>query len=110
MNEGSYMKVLIYPVCVSTLLNLIFLCNIVRVLVTKLRNGPAIGTRPTRAMIQAFRYFFYFVKKKITKAQIVLNIFRNILLSYSFSILNLISITVVIFENKKFFFLEQLCC
>ncbi|XP_051166667.1 calcitonin receptor-like isoform X1 [Leptopilina boulardi] len=55
MNEGSYMKVLIYPVCVSTLLNLIFLCNIVRVLVTKLRNGPAIGTRPTRAMIQAFR-------------------------------------------------------
>ncbi|XP_046736281.1 calcitonin gene-related peptide type 1 receptor-like isoform X1 [Diprion similis] len=55
INEGNYANVLIYPVCVSTLLNLLFLCNIVRVLLTKLRAGPAIGTRPSRSMLQAFR-------------------------------------------------------
>ncbi|KAL0113951.1 hypothetical protein PUN28_011342 [Cardiocondyla obscurior] len=49
------MNALIYPVCVSTLLNLLFLFNIVRVLLMKLRAGPAIGTRPSRAMLQAFR-------------------------------------------------------
>ncbi|XP_012282476.1 calcitonin gene-related peptide type 1 receptor isoform X2 [Orussus abietinus] len=55
INEGNYMNVLVYPVCVSTLLNLLFLCNIVRVLLTKLRAGPAIGSRPSRSMLQAFR-------------------------------------------------------
>ncbi|XP_031783544.1 calcitonin gene-related peptide type 1 receptor isoform X2 [Nasonia vitripennis] len=55
INEGNYMVVLIYPVCVSTLLNLLFLCNIVRVLLTKLRAGPAIGSQPSRSMLQAFR-------------------------------------------------------
>ncbi|XP_033219249.1 calcitonin gene-related peptide type 1 receptor-like [Belonocnema kinseyi] len=55
INSGNYINVLIYPVCVSTLLNLVFLCNIVRVLVTKLRDGPAHGTGPSRAMLQAFR-------------------------------------------------------
>ncbi|KAL6434739.1 hypothetical protein ACFW04_005156 [Cataglyphis niger] len=49
------MNVLVYPVCVSTMLNLLFLFNIVRVLLTKLRAGPAIGTRPSRSMLQAFR-------------------------------------------------------
>jgi calcitonin receptor-like len=49
------MNVLVYPVCVSTMLNLLFLFNIVRVLLMKLRAGPAIGTRPSRSMLQAFR-------------------------------------------------------
>ncbi|XP_015113248.1 calcitonin gene-related peptide type 1 receptor isoform X2 [Diachasma alloeum] len=55
IDEGNYIKVLVYPVCVSTLLNLLFLFNIVRVLLTKLRAGPAIGSRPSRSMLQAFR-------------------------------------------------------
>ncbi|XP_023246149.1 calcitonin gene-related peptide type 1 receptor-like [Copidosoma floridanum] len=55
INEGNYMNVLVYPVTVSTLLNLLFLCNIVRVLLTKLRAGPAIGTQPSRSILQAFR-------------------------------------------------------
>ncbi|XP_070160430.1 calcitonin receptor isoform X5 [Polyergus mexicanus] len=55
INEGNYMNVLVYPVCVSTMLNLLFLFNIVRVLLMKLRAGPAIGTRPSRSMLQAFR-------------------------------------------------------
>ncbi|XP_024945544.1 calcitonin gene-related peptide type 1 receptor isoform X2 [Cephus cinctus] len=55
LSEGNYMNALYYPVCVSTLLNLLFLCNIVRVLLTKLRAGPAIGSRPSRSMLQAFR-------------------------------------------------------
>nr|XP_050866511.1 calcitonin gene-related peptide type 1 receptor-like isoform X1 [Vespula vulgaris]XP_050866512.1 calcitonin gene-related peptide type 1 receptor-like isoform X1 [Vespula vulgaris]XP_050866513.1 calcitonin gene-related peptide type 1 receptor-like isoform X1 [Vespula vulgaris]XP_050866514.1 calcitonin gene-related peptide type 1 receptor-like isoform X1 [Vespula vulgaris]XP_050866515.1 calcitonin gene-related peptide type 1 receptor-like isoform X1 [Vespula vulgaris] len=55
INEGNYMSVLVYPVCVSTLLNVLFLFNIVRVLLMKLRAGPAIGTRPSRSMLQAFR-------------------------------------------------------
>nr|XP_012215177.1 PREDICTED: calcitonin receptor-like [Linepithema humile] len=49
------MSVLVYPVCVSTMLNLLFLFNIVRVLLMKLRAGPAIGTRPSRGLLQAFR-------------------------------------------------------
>ncbi|KZC13025.1 Secretin receptor [Dufourea novaeangliae] len=55
INEGNYMNVLVYPVCVSTLLNLLFLSNIVRVLLMKLRAGPTIGTQPSRSMRQAFR-------------------------------------------------------
>ncbi|KOX67997.1 Calcitonin gene-related peptide type 1 receptor [Melipona quadrifasciata] len=55
INEGNYMNVLIYPVCVSTLLNVLFLFNIVRVLLMKLRAGPTIGTQPSRSMRQAFR-------------------------------------------------------
>ncbi|XP_018353129.1 PREDICTED: calcitonin gene-related peptide type 1 receptor-like isoform X4 [Trachymyrmex septentrionalis] len=55
INEGNYMIALVYPVCVSTLLNIFFLSNIVRVLLMKLRAGPAIGTRPSRSMLQAFR-------------------------------------------------------
>ncbi|XP_060816159.1 calcitonin gene-related peptide type 1 receptor-like isoform X6 [Bombus pascuorum] len=55
INEGNYMNVLVYPVCVSTLLNVLFLFNIVRVLLMKLRAGPTIGTQPSRSMRQAFR-------------------------------------------------------
>ncbi|XP_025157007.1 calcitonin receptor-like isoform X3 [Harpegnathos saltator] len=55
INEGNYMSVLVYPVYVSTMLNLLFLFNIVRVLLMQLRVGPAVGTRPSRFMLQAFR-------------------------------------------------------
>ncbi|KAJ8674928.1 hypothetical protein QAD02_010714, partial [Eretmocerus hayati] len=56
ITESKYMVVLVYPVCVSMLLNFIFLCNIVRVLLTKLHAGPAIGSQaPSRSMLQAFR-------------------------------------------------------
>ncbi|XP_057336621.1 calcitonin gene-related peptide type 1 receptor-like isoform X1 [Microplitis mediator] len=55
IDEGNFTNVLVYPVCVSTFLNLLFLFNIVRVLLTKLRAGPAIGTRPSRSILQAFR-------------------------------------------------------
>ncbi|XP_043518154.1 calcitonin receptor-like isoform X5 [Frieseomelitta varia] len=55
IDEGNYMNVLVYPVCVSTLLNVLFLFNIVRVLLMKLRAGPTIGTQPSRSMRQAFR-------------------------------------------------------
>ncbi|OAD58670.1 Calcitonin receptor [Eufriesea mexicana] len=54
INEGNYINVLVYPVCVSTLLNVLFLFNIVRVLLMKLRAGPTIGTQPSRSMRQAF--------------------------------------------------------
>lgn len=51
INEGNYMNVLVYPVCVSTLLNVLFLFNIVRVLLMKLRAGPSIGTQPSRSLL-----------------------------------------------------------
>nr|XP_033334713.1 calcitonin gene-related peptide type 1 receptor-like isoform X11 [Megalopta genalis]XP_033334714.1 calcitonin gene-related peptide type 1 receptor-like isoform X11 [Megalopta genalis]XP_033334715.1 calcitonin gene-related peptide type 1 receptor-like isoform X11 [Megalopta genalis] len=53
IDEGNYMIVLVYPVCVSTGLNFLFLFNIVRVLLMKLRAGPTIGTQPSRSMRQA---------------------------------------------------------
>lgn len=52
------MYVLIVPVCLSMLLNLLFLCNIVRVLLLKLKApaGPqAAGGGPSRNILQAFR-------------------------------------------------------
>ncbi|XP_011314840.1 calcitonin gene-related peptide type 1 receptor isoform X1 [Fopius arisanus] len=61
IDEGNYINVLVYPVCVSTLLNLLFLFNIVRVLCSKLRAGPAIGSQPSRSMLQAFRATFLLV-------------------------------------------------
>lgn len=59
MNESPYTNVLVAPVCLSMLLNLLFLCNIVRVVLLKLRapasmsNGP--GNGPSRNILQAFR-------------------------------------------------------
>lgn len=59
MNESPYTNVLVAPVCLSMLLNLLFLCNIVRVVLLKLRapasmsNGPNSG--PSRNILQAFR-------------------------------------------------------
>lgn len=56
INESPYTIVLIIPVCASMVLNLIFLCNIVRVLLIKLRAGPRIGSsRPSGTLLQAFR-------------------------------------------------------
>ncbi|XP_072156476.1 calcitonin gene-related peptide type 1 receptor isoform X1 [Bemisia tabaci] len=54
--EG-FMMVLIIPVSLSMALNLVFLCNIVRVLLIKLRAGPTHLTegRPSRTLLQAFR-------------------------------------------------------
>lgn len=59
MNESTFTNVLVAPVCLSMLLNLLFLCNIVRVVLLKLRapasmaNGP--GSGPSRNILQAFR-------------------------------------------------------
>lgn len=52
------MNVLIVPVCISMMLNLAFLCNIVRVLLLKLRAPAGPGTNqggPSRTILQAFR-------------------------------------------------------
>lgn len=59
MNETPYRYVLVAPVCLSMLLNLLFLCNIVRVLLLKLKAplGPqGTGGGPSRNILQAFRY------------------------------------------------------
>ncbi|GLV37974.1 Diuretic hormone 31 Receptor [Carabus blaptoides fortunei] len=51
------MYILSCPVCISMVLNLLFLCNIVRVLLVKLRAGPHVQTanRPSRTAVQALR-------------------------------------------------------
>lgn len=45
------------PVCMSMALNLVFLCNIVRVLWVKLQAGPShlSNSTPSRTLLQAFR-------------------------------------------------------
>lgn len=57
MDETSYVNVLVVPVCTSMLLNLLFLCNIVRVLLLKLKApmGPQSLNGPSRNILQAFR-------------------------------------------------------
>ncbi|XP_055599017.1 calcitonin gene-related peptide type 1 receptor isoform X2 [Uranotaenia lowii] len=54
--SANVQSVLIGPVCISMLLNLVFLCNIVRVVLLKLKApaGPQ-GTGPSRTVLQAFR-------------------------------------------------------
>lgn len=56
MNDTPYNNILVAPVCISMMLNLLFLCNIVRVLFMKLRApaGPQ-GGAPSRNILQAFR-------------------------------------------------------
>uniref|UniRef100_A0A336MGY9 CSON015149 protein n=1 Tax=Culicoides sonorensis TaxID=179676 RepID=A0A336MGY9_CULSO len=56
MDESAYTNVLVAPVCISMLLNLLFLCNIVRVVLLKLK-APAgnSGAPPSRTILQAFR-------------------------------------------------------
>lgn len=54
IEESHYTLILSAPVCVSMLVNLVFLINIVRVLVTKLRaNHVAPDTRGTRKAVRA---------------------------------------------------------
>ncbi|XP_069700680.1 calcitonin gene-related peptide type 1 receptor isoform X2 [Periplaneta americana] len=56
INESPLTIVLIIPVCASMVLNLIFLCNILRVLLIKLRAGPRVGSsRPSSTLLQALR-------------------------------------------------------
>uniref|UniRef100_A0A1B6DAB7 Calcitonin receptor n=1 Tax=Clastoptera arizonana TaxID=38151 RepID=A0A1B6DAB7_9HEMI len=57
INESPATNVLIVLVCLSMVLNLVFLCNIVRVLLVKLRAGPShlSNTRPSRNLLQALR-------------------------------------------------------
>lgn len=57
MEETMHYNVLRAPVVISLMLNLLFLCNIVRVLFMKLRApaGPQ-GGAPSRNILQAFRY------------------------------------------------------
>jgi hypothetical protein len=53
ITESPYTIVLIIPVCASMVLNLIFLCNILRVLLLKLRAGPRVGSsRPSSTLLQ----------------------------------------------------------
>ncbi|XP_049862015.1 calcitonin gene-related peptide type 1 receptor-like isoform X2 [Schistocerca gregaria] len=56
INDSKYLAVLVAPVCITMALNLLFLCNIVRVLLTKLRAGPRVGSsRPSSTLLQALR-------------------------------------------------------
>ncbi|RZF40191.1 hypothetical protein LSTR_LSTR012445 [Laodelphax striatellus] len=61
IEDSPYMSVLTVLVCCSMVLNLIFLCNIVRVLLTKLRSTPsgmasnASSQAPSRSLLQALR-------------------------------------------------------
>ncbi|KAH8284670.1 hypothetical protein KR018_011172, partial [Drosophila ironensis] len=57
MNNTDYDNILVVPVCISMFLNLLFLCNIVRVVLLKL-NAPASiqgSCGPSRTVLQAFR-------------------------------------------------------
>ncbi|BES96555.1 receptor [Nesidiocoris tenuis] len=56
IDEGDPSRtVLIVLVATSMVLNLVFLCNIVRVVVIKLRAGPGDNHRPSTALLQALR-------------------------------------------------------
>ncbi|XP_073970622.1 calcitonin gene-related peptide type 1 receptor-like isoform X2 [Rhodnius prolixus] len=55
IDESDSNTVLIILVATSMGLNFIFLCNIMRVVVGKLRAGPAQSSRPSRALLQALR-------------------------------------------------------
>lgn len=57
MDETPYNRILVALVCTSMLLNLSFLCNIVRVVLLKLRApaGPQSAGAPSRNILQAFR-------------------------------------------------------
>lgn len=56
MNETKYLNILVVPVCISMFFNLLFLCNIVRVVLLKLKPpGSTQGNGPSRTIVQAFR-------------------------------------------------------
>jgi len=57
MIDNDFNYILMVPVCISIFLNLLFLCNIVRVVLLKL-NAPASiqgSCGPSRTVLQAFR-------------------------------------------------------
>lgn len=59
--DGRFNKILMVPVVITVFLNVIFLVNIVRVLLIKLRKGPAnggTGSGASRTSLQALRYNF----------------------------------------------------
>ena len=55
IDDTDYNIVLVVLVVTSMGLNLAFLCNIVRVVVGKLRAGPSQSSRPSQALLQALR-------------------------------------------------------
>lgn len=58
MNPTNFESILVVPVCIFMFLNLIFLCNIVRVVLLKL-NAPVSlqgSCGPSRTVLQAFRF------------------------------------------------------
>ncbi|XP_034242766.1 calcitonin receptor [Thrips palmi] len=58
MDDTMYNFIMAVPVCFSLVLNFVFLLNIVRVLWSKLRAGPMVGShseRPSRTLLQAVR-------------------------------------------------------
>lgn len=58
MNETSYTNILVAPVVISMVLNLLFLCNIIRVVLLKMKApaGPQGSSAPSRNILQAFRW------------------------------------------------------
>lgn len=60
--ESRYRYVYIIPVFLSIVLNLVFLCNILRVLMLKLKAPAGLQAgAPPRTMVQAFRYENLFI-------------------------------------------------
>ncbi|XP_044733701.1 calcitonin gene-related peptide type 1 receptor-like [Chrysoperla carnea] len=57
INDSPFLTILIVPGGISMFLNVVFLCNIVRVLLIKLRGGPHVqgACGPSRTALQAFR-------------------------------------------------------
>ncbi|XP_061392714.1 calcitonin gene-related peptide type 1 receptor [Musca vetustissima] len=57
MDDKNYRAILVVPVCISIFLNLLFLCNIVRVVLLKLKAPASLQNScgPSRPVIQAFR-------------------------------------------------------
>lgn len=55
IHESKFSWVLVVPVCLSLAASFIFLCNIVRVLIGKLRAGPHVGSGPSPSALQAVR-------------------------------------------------------
>uniref|UniRef100_A0A0K8UB56 Calcitonin gene-related peptide type 1 receptor n=1 Tax=Bactrocera latifrons TaxID=174628 RepID=A0A0K8UB56_BACLA len=57
MHSTSFENILVVPVCISIFLNLLFLCNIVRVVLLKLKAPASIqgSCGPSRTVLQAFR-------------------------------------------------------
>ncbi|KAM7345731.1 diuretic hormone 31 Receptor isoform 2-T9 [Cochliomyia hominivorax] len=57
MNRTNFENILVVPVCISMFLNLLFLCNIVRVVLLKMKAPASLQNScgPSRTVLQAFR-------------------------------------------------------